>query len=435
MPDKLVPVFEGDADVRGAKGGRGSAKTRTFAKMTAVRAVMYAQSGVSGVILGGRQYMNSLADSSFEEIKSAIEEEPWLDQFFDIGKAYIRTKPVKGWGSVEYVFAGLDRSIESIKSKARILICWVDEAEPVTEAAWKILIPTLRYEGEGWNAELWVTWNPKRKGSATDKRFANSTNPRHKIVTINWRDNPWFPAVLERTRLEDMEKRPDDYDHVWEGDYMTVVAGAYYAKSLTQARLEGRIGLVPPDPLMSYRVFCDIGGTGANADAFAMWVSQFIGLEIRTVNYYEQQGQPASAHLLWLAENGYKPGRTTIWLPHDGDTQDAVFDVSYRKAFEAAGYAVEVVPNQGKGAAIARINAARRIFNRVRFDDEKTAAGRDALGWYHEKRDEERNIGLGPNHDWASHGSDAFGLMAVVAEATGSSLRQMAPINYKRKRT
>jgi phage terminase large subunit len=74
------------------------------------------------------------------------------------------------------------------------------------------------------------------------------------------------------------------------------------------------------------------------------------------------------------------------------------------------------VPNQGRGAAKARIEAARRIFGSVWFDEETTEPGRDALGWYHEKRDPERNIGLGPEHDWSSHGSDAFGLMAVAYE-------------------
>ena len=48
------------------------------------------------------------------------------------------------------------------------------------------------------------------------------------------------------------------------------------------------------------------------------------------------------------------------------------------------------------------------------FDEEKTASGRKALAAYHEKKDENRNVGLGPDHDWASHGSDAFGLAAVV---------------------
>ena len=70
-----------------------------------------------------------------------------------------------------FAFAGLDRNIASIKSKGRLLLCWVDEAEPVTDEAWLTLIPTLREEGSDWNAELWVTWNPKRKNAACEKRY------------------------------------------------------------------------------------------------------------------------------------------------------------------------------------------------------------------------------------------------------------------------
>lgn len=74
---------------------------------------------------------------------------------------------------------------------------------------------------------------------------------------------------------------------------------------------------------------------------------------------------------------------------------------------------MRVVPNMGAGAANNRIEAARRVFPQVWFDEVKTQAGREALGWYHEKRDEQRGIGLGPNHDWSSHGADAFGLLCV----------------------
>lgn len=370
---------------------------------------MWAQAGREGIILCGRQFMNSLEDSSLEEIKAAIRSQEWLLPFFDIGERYVRTAD----GRVHYSFAGLDRSIDSIKSKARILLAWIDEAEPVTEQAWQVLIPTLREE----DSELWVTWNPARNGSATDKRFRNSKDPRFKVVEMNWRDNPWFPDVLERVRQRDQAERPDSYDHIWEGDYVTVVEGAYYAKHLTQAKADKRIGRVPFDPLMTIRLFVDIGGTGARADAFAMWPAQFIGKEIRTRNYYEAVGQPLATHLAWLREHGYTPDKAQFWLPHDGATQDKVYSVSYESALREAGYKVTVVPNQGKGAAKARIEAARRIFSAVWFDEESTEAGRSALGWYHEKRDEERNIGLGPEHDWSSHGADAFGLMAVAYEA------------------
>jgi len=164
-------------------------------------------------------------------------------------------------------------------------------------------------------------------------------------------------------------------------------------------------------------LFADIGGTGARADSFVFWVAQFIGREVRVLDYYEAVGQPIGSHLAWLRGKKYTPERAQIWLPHDGSSQDAVYDVSYESAFKAAGYSVTVVPNQGKGAATMRIEACRRLFPSIWFNEKPTEAGRDALGWYHEKKDEVRNIGLGPEHDWASHGSDAFGLLCCCYEA------------------
>lgn len=425
---KLIPVFEGEADVRGAYGGRGSGKTRSFAKMAAVRGMIYGLGGTSGIILCARQFMNSLEDSSLEECKRAIEEEPCLAAYYEVGDKYIKSRD----GRITFAFAGLDRNIGSIKSKGRILLCWVDEAEPVTDEAFTILIPTLREEGDGWNAELWVTWNPKRKTASVEKRFRSSADARVKIVECNWKDNPKFPAKLERDRQRDLAERPDQYEHIWEGAFASVVEGAYFAPHLTRAKAEGRIGKVAADPLLTLKVFCDIGGTGAKADAFVMWVAQFVGLQVRVLDYYEVQGQPMSAHATWLRERGYLPATTQIWLPHDGDKQDAVFDTSYRTAFEGIGYAVEVVPNQGKGAARQRIEAARRLFPSIWFNDDTTEAGRDALGWYHEKKDEQRGIGLGPEHDWASHGADAFGLMCVAYQPPTVGVSR--PIRYPKRK-
>lgn len=420
IPDKLVPVFEGRADVRGAYGGRGSAKSRTFAKMTAVRAHMWDQAGDEGIILCGRQFMNSLADSSLEEIKAAIRETDWLKPHFDIGEKYVRTAS----GRISYTFSGLDRNIDSIKSKSRIKLAWVDEAEPVTEKAWQKLIPTLREE----DSELWVTWNPENKRSATHKRFREVSDPTMKVVEINWRDNPWFPAILERKRLADLRDRPDQYAHVWEGDFKAVYEGAYFAASLTEAKVKGRIGNVAPDPLMTYRAFWDIGGAGAKADHTAIWIAQFIGREIRVLDYYEAQGQPLATHVEWLRSNGY--GNALCILPHDGAHTEKVFDASYEGSLRQAGFHVRVVPNQGAGAAMQRIEAARRLFPLIWFNEKTTEAGRDALAAYHEKRDEKREIGLGPAHDWASHGADAFGLMCVAYEAPHDKPKPPPRNNY-----
>lgn len=408
LPPKLVPVFTGEAMYRGAYGGRGSAKTRSFAKMAAVHGYRCAAANEPGVVVCGREFMNSLDESSMAEVKAAIASEPWLAEVYDVGERYIRTKDRR----IDFAFIGLRHNLDSIKSKARIRLLWVDEAEPVSETAWMKAIPTVREEG----AEIWVTWNPERKNSATHKRFRQDPPSGAKIASLNWRDNPWFPSILNKTRLEDKDKRPDQYDHVWEGDFVTVVEGAYYAKPLSDAKAQGRIGNVSKDPLMTVRAIWDIGGTGAKADACAIWIAQFVGREIRILDYYEAVGQPLATHVEWLRGKGWE--KALCILPHDGSSNDKVYDVSYESALQQAGFEVLVIPNQGKGAAKMRIEAGRRLFPSIWFNEATTEPGRDALGWYHEKRsDDDRNIGLGPEHDWSSHGADAFGLMCVAYEA------------------
>lgn len=214
IPPKLIPVFTAkNVRNRGAYGGRGSAKTQTFAKMTAVVAYKRAMQGDRGVILCGREFMNSLEDSSLEEIKQAIKSEPWLADFFEIGEKYVRTK----CGRVSYIFAGLRHNLDSIKSKARILLAWIDEAESVSETAWRKLLPTVRESG----SEIWVTWNPEKKGSATDLRFRQNQDESMAIVEMNYSDNPWFPDVLEQERLRDKSRLDDaTYRWIWEGAYL-----------------------------------------------------------------------------------------------------------------------------------------------------------------------------------------------------------------------
>ncbi len=230
IPAKLVPVFAKEGvRYRGAFGGRGSAKTHTFAMMSAVKAYQAAEQGISGVILCGREFMNSLEESSMEEVKQAIRSIPWLNDYFDIGEKYIRTKCKR----VNYVFCGLRHNLDSIKSKARILLAWVDEAESVSDLAWKKLRPTVRESG----SEIWVTWNPEKDGSATDKRFRKTPPKNSIIVEMNYNDNPWFPDVLEEERLDDLNSLEySDYAWIWEGAYLEnsdkqVLANKYVVKS------------------------------------------------------------------------------------------------------------------------------------------------------------------------------------------------------------
>lgn len=310
------------------------------------------------------------------------------------------------------IFQGMqDHTAESIKSLEGFKRAWVEEAQTLSAVSLRLLRPTIRAEG----SELWFSWNRRRKSDPVDMLLTQGKPPTNSIiVNANWRDNPWFPSVLEQERKDDFENDPDNYPHVWEGDYAAITKGAYFAKQLSEAKIAGRIGRVAPDPLMTLRLFADIGGSGAKSDNFVFWVVQFIGHEIRVVDHYEVQGQDLASHLAWMRSSGYTPDKAEICLPHDGATNDRVHDVSYESAFEGAGYKVTVIPNQGKGAAKARIEEVRRLLPNVWFDQEKCEGGIEALGWYHEKLDETRQIGLGPDHDWSSHSADAFGLMCIA---------------------
>lgn len=217
IPPKLIPVFApAKKRYRVAHGGRGSGKTFTFAKMIAIRGAMYASHGERGILLCAREYMNSLSESSMEEIKYAIQSEPWLSSVYDVGEKYIRTK----CGAIDFAFAGLRHNLDSIKSKARILIAWIDEAETVSDIAWKKLLPTVRAD----DSEVWVSYNPETDGSPTDVRFRKTDlGDDGVVVEINHSDNPWLPDVLELERQRDLKNLPyEEYCWIWEGAYRTI---------------------------------------------------------------------------------------------------------------------------------------------------------------------------------------------------------------------
>lgn len=211
MPPKMAELFEGKARYRVSRGGRGSGKSRSKAKAAAVKGCVFAALGRSGVILCGREFQASLRDSSFAEVREAIKSDPWLMSQYDIGREYIRHIS----GLVEFVFIGLRHNVESIKGIARILLAWIDEAEQVSEMSWKVFIPTVREP----DSEIWLSYNPAKEDSATNRRFYLEKTDNMKVVSIQWFDNPWFPAELDQERLNDLAMRPLDYEHIWEGAY------------------------------------------------------------------------------------------------------------------------------------------------------------------------------------------------------------------------
>ena len=401
---------------KAAWGGRGSGKSHFFAERLIIECLTHL--GTRAVCI--REVQKTLKESAKALIEAKLNKfELTSSDGFRVLNDRIDTP---GGGVI--IFQGMtDHTAESIKSLEGFNVAWCEEAQTLSETSLRLLRPTIRSPG----SELWFSWNPRLKTDPVDVMFRQQTPPTNSIIVkANWNDNPWIPPELEQERLDCLENEPDQYDHVWEGGYVSASKKAYFAKQLSKARQEKRITKVPENPLLIIRLFADIGGTGARADNFVFWAAQFEGQNINFLNHYEVQGQEIGHHLNWLREQGYTPDRAKIWLPHDGETNDKVIDINYRKAFEKAGYKVVVIPNQGRGAAKQRIEQARNLFNKMWFD-EKCQAGIEAIGWYKPKIDPHRNIDLGPDHDWSSHSADAFGLAAISYEPPKNKKPLMQP--------
>jgi phage terminase large subunit len=383
---------------KAAYGGRGSGKSHFFAEKL-VEDSLY-ERGLRSVCI--REVQKSLKESAKRLIEDKLE-------VLKLGEAdgfKMFREVIETPGDGVITFQGMqDHTAESIKSLEGFGRAWVEEAQTLSNRSLSLLRPTIRAD----NSELWFSWNPRLKNDPVDKMFRGGEVPTNtECVKANWSENPWFPHVLEQERLDCLKSSPDQYDHIWEGGYATVIEGAYYAKSLAEARKDGRIGNVAKDPTLSIKAVWDIGFN----DATAIWICQFVGREIRCLDYYEAVGQPLGTHLEWLRSNGYENAECI--LPHDGSKHDLISATRFEDHIRNAGFRVKTVPNQGKGAAMKRVEIGRKLFPRIWFNETKCQGGLDALGWYHEKIDETRNVGLGPEHDWSSHGADAFGLMCVA---------------------
>ena len=404
LPKKLIPVFEGTARIRGAYGGRGSGKTRSFALMSAVFGYRWGMSGLRGTILCGREFMNSLNESSMAEVKNAILSVPWLADYYEIGEKFIRSKD----GRITYTFAGLRRSLDSIKSQSRILIAWVDEAESVSGRAWDLLMPTVREEDKsiGFNSEIWVTWNPESKYSATHERFRDKFPSNSKIVSLQWEDNDWFPDILNEQRLEDKEKRPDMYEHIWEGGYLVYSEGAYYSTELRRAKDEDRITKVRYDRAKGVITSWDLGIGDSTSIVFA----QFIGAEIHIIDYYEASGAGLEHYVKVLQDKGYVYDQHV--LPHDVRVRELGTGKSRIEMLEELGiHNIEIAPQLLIDDGIQQV---RTMLDKCYFDEVQCEKLIDSLLAYSREWDDNgMTWRMRPKHDWSSHGSDAMRYLAI----------------------
>lgn len=211
LPAALVSVLgpaRGSYQYRVLRGGRGSGKSVGAATIAALWG--YAE---PIRILCVRQFQNSIRDSFYREVVDALELNPWLAEHYTVTK-----ESISGKNGTEFIFKGLDRNPQSIKSLAKIDLTIVEEAEDIPEQSWVNLEATVFRQSK---SELWAIYNPKKENSPVDFRFVKNTAPRSIVADVNYSDNPFFPAGLETLRQRDLEIFDYAlYSHIWEGAYL-----------------------------------------------------------------------------------------------------------------------------------------------------------------------------------------------------------------------
>jgi len=186
-----------------AWGGRGSAKSHTFARLLLLRAAERPTR-----ILCARELQISIKDSVHRLLSDLVDALGLSDQF-DVGQSYLR-----GLNGSEFLFKGLRHNAVEIKSTEGIDICWVEEGQAVSDDSWALLIPTIRAPG----SEIWVTFNPDQETDPTYQRFVVNPPPNAIVRRVNYDENPWFPPELEAERAYLERVDPDAYAHVWLGE-------------------------------------------------------------------------------------------------------------------------------------------------------------------------------------------------------------------------
>lgn len=202
IPEKLL-CFTEPSRYKVAHGGRGGGKSWAVARLLLAL-------GMSRPlrVLCTREVQKSLKESVHRLLADQVGA-MGLDTFYDV-----QATTIKGANGTEFLFAGLqDHTVDSIKSYEGVDIAWVEEAHSVSALSWQILTPTIRKPG----SEIWVTFNPTLDDDPVYQRFVVRDDPQAVVVQINWRDNPWFPDVLDVERRALKAVNEDLYAHVWEG--------------------------------------------------------------------------------------------------------------------------------------------------------------------------------------------------------------------------
>ena len=400
--DKLFYVYH---------GGRGGGKSWEIADFLLIEGAKQKHR-----ILCCREVQKSIKQSVHKLLSDRIAA-LGLGAFYEILETEIRGK-----NGTEFSFAGLlSHTVESVKSFEGATITWIEEAQTVSSFSLSILIPTVVRTSK---PMVVMSMNPKLPSDAVYSEYVMTERDDTVVVQINYTDNKECPtelvALAEQMKREDYER----YEHIWLGKPKEIADGAIYKSEFEQIKRENRICKVPHDPNLPTYTSWDLG----ILDPTAIWFFQIYGKEVRVIDYYEANNEPLAHYARILDEKKKEWGYMyeKHFAPHDIAARDLSSGVSREQTMATLGYRMT------KGARLGvedRIEATRQMLRNCWFDADKCKHGVKALQNYRrEFNDKLEQFKATAVHDWASHGSDAFGEGALNINKMHERKKPSAPL-------
>ena len=329
------------------------------------------------------------------------------------GEMFIRFKNGSTWQVV-----GSD-NYNSLVGAAPVGVVWSEYALADPES-YGYLSPILA-ENKGWGLFISTSRGNNHLWRQHDLTKALSlVNPAEyyaEIVTAKM-STVFTPIQLEQERQSLIALYGEEHGEAkYNQEYMCgrdgAVFGNYYSKQMVKAREDGRICSVPASSGHEVYTFWDLGVD----DSTTIWFMQFVGKEIRVIDYYEATGMGMAHYAKVLKEKNYHYG--DHYMPHDADYREmggGEYAQTPKDNAENLGIRpITVVPRaRDTSTVISHIGMVRNVLDSMWFDEEKCTKGLSALEGYRADYDEKKKkLDNKPLHSWESHGADAMRTFAV----------------------
>lgn len=233
IPEIFKPLFLEPKRKNYLYGGRGSSKSHTVARYCVIRSLAKKEK-----ILCTRELQKSIKESVHALLCRVIES-MGLSALFEIT---LNTIVCKMTGSM-FLFTGVKSNTNEIKSMEGVTICWVEEAQAMSQMSLDVLVPTIREVG----SIIIFTFNPFLDTDPVYVEAMKGNSEDRLVIKANYQDNPFFPNVLRLEMEEDKRTDYDKYLWVWEGECKGLSAAQIF-----KGKFEVKEFTAPPDTYFYY---------------------------------------------------------------------------------------------------------------------------------------------------------------------------------------